>query len=136
VVTNGRSNSRNAVTFSPVRTTRDQKYTFSFHISRRLSGDETYGLVTRRQNVACHSAGFCGRLRSIKTMKKLIWLLPLLTILGAMVVAVETKGSSPTHEITISYGNLVDSSGRSHSVQLVLHPDGSVTWRDLTRHLR
>ena len=72
----------------------------------------------------------------MKTMKKLIWLLPLLIILGAMFVAVEIKGSSPTHEITISYGHLVDTSGRSHSVQLVLHPDGSVTWRDLTHHIR
>jgi hypothetical protein len=69
-------------------------------------------------------------------MKKLIWLLPLLIILGAMVVAVEIKGSSPTHEITISYGNLFDTGGRPHSVQLVLHPDGSVTWRDLTNHIR
>jgi hypothetical protein len=57
-------------------------------------------------------------------------------ILGAMFVAVEIKGSSPTHEITISYANLVDTSGRQHSVQLVLHPDGSVTWRDLTHHIR
>ena len=63
----------------------------------------------------------------MKTMKKLIWLLPLLIILGAMFVAVEIKGSSPTHEITISYGHLVDTSGRSHLVQLVLHPDGSVS---------
>ena len=69
-------------------------------------------------------------------MKKLIWLLLLLIILGAMFVAVEIKGSSPTPEITISYGNLVDTSGRYHSVQLVLHPDGSVTWRDLTHHIR
>jgi hypothetical protein len=71
-------------------------------------------------------------------MKKLLWLLPLLIILGAMLVAVEIKGSSPTHEITINYnyGNLIDTSGRYHSVQLVLHPDGSVTWRDLTHHIR
>ena len=74
----------------------------------------------------------------MKTMKKRIWLLPLLVILGAMPVAVEMKGSSPTHEITINYnmGNLIDTSGRYHSVLLVLHPDGSVTWRDLTRHIR
>ena len=72
----------------------------------------------------------------IKIMKKLIWLLSLLIILGAMLVAVEIKGSSPTREITISYGNLVDAGGRPHSVQLVLHPDGSVTWRDLTGHIR
>ena len=69
-------------------------------------------------------------------MKKLIWLLPLLIILGAMFVAVEINGSSPTDEITISYGNLVDTRGRAHSVQLVLHPSGSVTWRDLTYHIR
>ena len=72
----------------------------------------------------------------MKTMKKLIWLLPLLIILGAMFVAVEIKGSSATDEITINYGNLVDARGRSHSVQLVLHPNGSVTWRDLTHHIR
>lgn len=69
-------------------------------------------------------------------MKKLIWLLPLLIILGTMLAAMEIKGSSPTHEITINYGNLVDTGGRYHSVLLVLHPDGSVTWRDLTRHIR
>jgi hypothetical protein len=69
-------------------------------------------------------------------MKKLIWLLPLLIILGAMFVAVEIKGLSPPNEITISYANLIDTSGRPHSVQLVLHPDGSVSWRDLTRHIR
>ena len=69
-------------------------------------------------------------------MKKLIWLLPLLIIVGAMLVAVEIKGSSPTNEILISYGNLADTRGRLHSVQLVLHPDGSVTWRDLTHHIR
>ena len=69
-------------------------------------------------------------------MKKLIWLLPLLIILGAMLVTVEMKGFSPPHEITISYGNLIDTGGRHHSVQLVLHPDGSVTWRDLTHHIR
>jgi hypothetical protein len=69
-------------------------------------------------------------------MKKLIWLLPLLVILCAIFVAVEIKGSSPTPEMTMSLGNLVDSSGRPHSVQLVFHPDGAVTWRDLTRHIR
>ena len=69
-------------------------------------------------------------------MKKLIRLLPLLIILGAMLVAVEIKGSSPTHEILINNGNLYDTGGRLHSVQLVLHPDGSVTWRDLTPHIR
>jgi len=79
---------------------------------------------------------FSGKLPSIKTMKKLIWLLPLLIILGAIFVAVEIKALSPPNEITISYGNLIDTSGRPHSVQLVLHPDGSVSWRDLTRHIR
>jgi len=69
-------------------------------------------------------------------MKKLIWLLPLLISLGAMLVAVEIKGSSPTNGILINYGHLSDTSGRHHLVQLVLHPDGSVTWRDLTRHIR
>jgi len=72
----------------------------------------------------------------MNTMKKLIWLLPLLIILGAMFVAGEMKGLSPTPEITISQGNLIDTGGRYHSVQLVLHHDGSVTWRDLTRHIR
>jgi len=46
----------------------------------------------------------------------------------------ETKGLSPPNEITISYSNLLDTSGRPHSVQLVLNPDGSVTWRELGRH--
>jgi hypothetical protein len=67
-------------------------------------------------------------------MKKLIWLLPLLIILGAMLETVEMK--SQTHEVVIQYdyGNLVDTRGRVHSVRLVFHPDGSVTWRDLTPH--
>ncbi len=86
--------------------------------------------------MSCHHPAFYGTLPSIKTMKKLIWLLLLLIILGAMFVAVEIKGSSPTHEILISYSNLFDTRGRLHSVQLVLHPDGSVTWRDLTHHIR
>jgi len=45
-------------------------------------------------------------------MKKLIWLLPLLIILGAMLVTVEMK--SQTHEVIIQYdyGNLVDTKGR------------------------
>jgi hypothetical protein len=69
-------------------------------------------------------------------MKKLIWLLPLLIILGAMLVNVEMK--SQTNEVVIQYdyGNLVDTRGRVHSVRLVFHPDGSVTWRDLTPHIR
>jgi hypothetical protein len=85
------------------------------------------------QNVACHPAAFPGKLRP---MKKLIWLLPLLIILGAMLVTVEMK--SQTHEVIIQYdyGNLVDTRGRIHSVRLVFHPDGSVTWRDLTPHIR
>jgi hypothetical protein len=72
----------------------------------------------------------------MKTMKKLIWLLPLLIILGAMLVTVEMKWQ--THEVVIQYdyGNLVDTRGRLHSVRLVFHPDGSVTWRDLTPHIR
>jgi hypothetical protein len=37
-------------------------------------------------------------------MKRLIWLLLPLIILGPMLVAVEIEGSSPTHEITINYG--------------------------------
>jgi len=88
---------------------------------------------------SCHPAVFYDTLPCMETMKKLIWLLlPLLIFLVAMLVAVETKGSSPTNEITINYnyGNLIDTSGRYHSVQLVLHPDGSVTWRDLTHHIR
>ena len=72
----------------------------------------------------------------MKTMKKVIWLLPLLIILAALFVAVEIRGSSPSDEITISYGNLIDTRGRSHSVELVLHPNGSVTWHDLTHHIR
>ena len=70
-------------------------------------------------------------------MKKLIWLLPLLIILGAMFVTV-MKSSAQTREVTINYdyGNLTDTSGRVHSVQLVMHPDGSVTGRDVTRHIR
>jgi hypothetical protein len=72
----------------------------------------------------------------MKTMKKVIWLLPLLIILGTLLVAVEIKSSVPSDEITISYGNLIDTRGRSHSVELVLHPNGSVTWRDLTHHIR
>jgi hypothetical protein len=85
---------------------------------------------------ACHPTAFYGTLPSIKTMKKLIWLLPLLIILGAMLVTVEMK--SQTHEVVIQYdyGNLVDTRGRYHHVLLVLHPDGSVSWRDLTRHIR
>jgi hypothetical protein len=85
---------------------------------------------------ACQSAAASGKLRSIKIMKKLIWLLPLLIILGTMLVAVEMK--SQTHEAIIQYdfGNLVDTKGRVHSVRLVFHPDGSVTWRDLTPHIR
>jgi len=84
---------------------------------------------------ACHHAVLANT-RSMKTMKKVIWLLPLLIILGTLFVAVEMKGSSPSDEITISYGNLIDTRGRSHSVELVLHPNGSVTWRDLTHHIR
>jgi len=59
-----------------------------------------------------------------------------LIILGAIFVAVEMK--SQTHEVVINYefGNLVDTSGRHHWVRLVFHPDGSVTWRNLTRHNR
>jgi hypothetical protein len=45
------------------------------------------------------------------------------------------KASRPVNEITISYSNLIDTSGHLHSVQLVLNPDGSVTWRDMTPHL-
>jgi hypothetical protein len=69
-------------------------------------------------------------------MKKLTWLLPLLMILGAMFVTAEMK--SQTREVTIYYdlNNLFDTSGRIHSVRLVFHPDGSVTWRDLAPHLR
>jgi hypothetical protein len=51
-----------------------------------------------------------------------------------MLVTVEMK--SQTHEVVIKYdyGNLVDTRGRVHSVRLVFHPDGSVTYRDLTPH--
>jgi hypothetical protein len=69
-------------------------------------------------------------------MKKLIWLLPLLIILGAMLVTVEMKSQNNEVVIQYDYGNLVDTRGRVHSVRLVFHPDGSVTWRDLTPHFR
>ena len=94
-------------------------------------------MISRSVERACHPAAFYGTLPSIKTMKKLIWLLPLLIILGAMLVTV-VKSSAQTHEVTITYdyGNLIDTRGRYHSVQLVMHHDGSVTWRDVTRHIR
>jgi len=84
-------------------------------------------------NEVAHPAAFSGKLRP---MKKLIWLLPLFVILGAMLVTLEMK--SQTHEVVVQYdyGNLVDTRGRVHSVRLVFHPDGSVTWRDLTPHIR
>jgi hypothetical protein len=69
-------------------------------------------------------------------MKKRIWLLPVLIILGAMLVTVEMKSQSNEVVIQYDYGNLVDTRGRIHSVRLVFHPDGSVTWRDLTPHIR
>jgi hypothetical protein len=72
----------------------------------------------------------------MKTMKKLIWLLPLLIILGAMLATVEMKSQTREAIIQYDYGNLMDTSGRVHSVRLVFHPDGSVTWRDLTPHIR
>ena len=84
----------------------------------------------------CDSPAFHGTLPSVKSMKKLIWLVPQLVILGVILVAMEMKGSPQVDEITISYGNLLDDRGRVHSVQLVLHPNGSVTWRDLTQHIR
>ena len=79
---------------------------------------------------------FTAHFTSMKTMRKLIWLLPLLIIVGAMFVTGQMK--SQTREVTIYYdfGNLMDTRGRFHSVRLVLHPDGSVTWRDLTPHIR
>ena len=69
-------------------------------------------------------------------MKKLIWLLPFLIILATILVTVEMK--SQTREVTINYdfNNLQDTTGRLHSVRLIFHPDGSVTWRDLTPHFR
>jgi hypothetical protein len=72
----------------------------------------------------------------MKTMKKLIWLLPLLIILGSMLATVEMKSQTREAIIQYDYGNLMDTSGRVHSVRLVFHPDGSVTWRDLTPHIR
>ena len=86
---------------------------------------------------ACNPAAFYGTLLSMKTMKKLLWLLPFLIILGAMLVTV-VKSAAQTHEVTINYdcGKLIDTRGRYHSVQLVMHPDGSVTWRDLTPLIR
>jgi hypothetical protein len=72
----------------------------------------------------------------MKIMKKLIWLFPLLITVGAMLLTVEMK--SQTHEVTINYdiNNLFDTRGRLHSVRLVFHPDGSVTWLDLTGRIR
>ena len=95
------------------------------------------GAISRSGERACHPAAFYGTLPSMKTMKKLIWLLPLLIILGAMLVTV-VKSSAQTREVTINYdyGNLTDTSGRVHSVRLVFHHDGSVTWRDFTPHIR
>lgn len=60
----------------------------------------------------------------------------LLIILAGILATVEMK--SQTREVTINYdlNNLIDTSGRLHSVRLVFHPDGSVTWRDLTARLR
>ena len=111
-------------------------------LTARLQSSSAQRSSWRRSNFqcaairSCHPAAFYRTLRSIKTMKKLIWLLPLLIILGAMLVTVEMK--SQTHEVVIQYdyGNLVDTRGRVHSVRLVFHPDGSVTWRDLTPHFR
>ena len=87
--------------------------------------------------MAFQPAAFYGTLPSMKTMKKLLWLLPLLIILGAMLVT-SVKSLAQTNEVTINYdcGNLIDTRGRYHSVQLVMHADGSVTWRDVTRHIR
>jgi hypothetical protein len=107
-----------------------------FDISQVVSGLIFVRLAFAFTVRSCHPAAFYRTLPSMKTMKRLIWLWPFLIILGAMLVAVETKGFPPTHEITISYGNLVDTRGGQHSVQLVLHPDGSVTWRDLAHHIR
>ena len=51
-----------------------------------------------------------------------------------MLVTVEMKSQTPREAvINYEFGNLVDTSGRVHSVRLVFLPDGSVTWRDLTR---
>ena len=93
------------------------------------------GLPFSPVNPACHLAAFSGKLRPMKTTKTLISLLPLLIILGAMLMTVEMK--SQTHEVTINYdiNNLYDTRGRLHSVRLVFHPNGSITWLDLTRHL-
>ena len=68
---------------------------------------------------------------SMKIMKKFLWLLPLLITLGVMLVTV-VKSSAQNHEVTITYdyGNLIDTRGRYHSVQLLMHPNGSVTWRE------
>jgi hypothetical protein len=94
-------------------------------------------VISKSGERAWHPAAFYGTLPSMKTMKKLLWLLPLLIILGAMLVTV-VKSSAQTHEVTINYnyGNLIDTRGRYHSVQLVMHPDGSVTWRDVTHHIQ
>jgi hypothetical protein len=53
-----------------------------------------------------------------------------------MLVTVEMRSQSNEVVIQYDYGNLVDTRGRIHSVRLVFHPDGSVTWRDLTPHIR
>lgn len=87
-------------------------------------------------DLACHTAAVLGTLPFMKIMKNLIWLFPLLISLGAMLLTVEMK--SQTREVTINYdvNNLFDTRGRLHSVRLVLHPNGSVTWLDLTGHIR
>ena len=53
-------------------------------------------------------------------------------------MAVEMKSSAQTCEVTVNYelGKLIDTNGRYHSVQLVMHPNGSVTWRDSTYHIQ
>jgi len=101
-----------------------------------MAASGTLEVATNRAKMSCHPAVFYGTLSSMKTMKKPIWLLLLLIILGAMLVTVEMK--SQTREVTINYdlNNLIDTSGRLHSVRLVFHPDGSVTWRDLGPHFR
>ncbi|HEX3339194.1 MAG TPA: hypothetical protein VHT68_08480 [Pseudolabrys sp.] len=82
--------------------------------------------ISKSGERACHPAACYLTLSFMKTMKKLFWLLPFLIILGAMLLTVIER-SAQTHEVTITYdyGNLIDTRGHYHSVQLVMHLDGA-----------
>jgi len=73
--------------------------------------------------------------RCFAKMKTLQTILPLTMMFIMAVTGFETKASRSENEITIDYPSLTDTTGRFHHVQLVLRPDGSVMWRDLTTHV-